>query len=126
MIEVPSTSELSDFNLKQFTLPPLEKYVDKRGFLYIVYDSVFPENIKIGRTGDLFKRLTQYNADKPYPTAKMLYVSKMFENVNDMERRVLTYMYDNTSPTTLSKEWFELKHKQMIIDIIEKAENEHT
>ena len=33
-------------------------------------------------------------------------------------------MYDNTSPTTLSREWFPIENKQMIIDIIRKAEKE--
>ena len=46
----------------------------------------------------------------------------MFEDVNEIERRILTYMYDHTPPTTLSKEWFEIQHKEKIIAIVEKAE----
>lgn len=122
MVQVPDTEEMSSFNLKDFQLPQLEKYVDRRGFMYILYDSKFPDHIKVGRTGDLHKRLIQYNSDKPYPTCKMLFISNMFEDVNETERRILNYMYDNTAPTTLSKEWFEIKHKEKLIKIIEKAE----
>lgn len=126
MIKVPEPEELAEFDLRSYKIPPLEKYIDRRGHLYILYDSAYPEYIKVGRTQDLHKRLVQYNADKPYPTAKMLYVSKMFENVNEMERRILSYMYDNTPPTTLTKEWFFSEHKEKIIKIIEKAENKNS
>lgn len=122
MIKVPNTDELTDFNLAEYSVPPLEKYVDRRGYMYILFDSKFPDHIKVGRTSDCKKRLIGYNSDKPFPTAKMLYISNMFENVNEIERRILSYMYDNTPPTTLSKEWFEIQHKDRIIKIIEKAE----
>jgi hypothetical protein len=124
MIKVPSTEELSDFNIHDFATPPLEKYIDRRGYIYILYDSIFPEYIKVGRTSNCHKRLTGYNSDKPYPTAKFLYISKMFEDSHETERRILAYMYDNTAPTTLTKEWFEIKHKDDIIAIVEKAEKE--
>lgn len=122
MIKVPENSELSDFNIKNFEIPPLEKYVDRRGYIYILYNEVFPNYIKVGRTGNLHKRLVQYNSDAPFPTAKMLYISEMFEDVHEIERRILQYMYSHTQPTTLSKEWFEIQHKDTIIDIVEKAE----
>ena len=119
MIKVPLTEELSDFNLRDYVVP---SYVDRRGYMYILFDRVFPDFIKVGRTSDVRKRLMGYNSDKPFPTARMLYISKLFEDVNDTERKILEYMYDNTAPSTLSREWFEIEHKQMIIDIIEKAE----
>jgi len=122
MFKVPNTEELTEFNISQFSVPPLEKYVDRRGFMYILFDETFPDYIKVGRTADCKKRLIGYNSDKPFPTAKMLYISSLFENVNEIERRVLAYMYDNTPPTTLSKEWFEIEHKEKILNIIEKAE----
>lgn len=123
MFKVPDLSELTEFDVREFKTPPLDKYVDRRGYIYILYDSIFPHYIKVGRTSDCHKRLIGYNSDKPYPTAKYLFLSRMFENVNEVERRVLAYMYDNTPPTTLSKEWFEIKHKDVLISIIEKAEN---
>lgn len=122
MIKVPLSEELSDFNLADYSVPPLDKYVDRRGFMYILKDEVFPGFIKVGRTSDCRKRLIGYNSDKPRPTAKMCYVSDMFEDVNDIERKILQYMYDTTSPTTLSREWFLEEHEDKIIAIIEKAE----
>lgn len=125
MIKVPAPEELSDFNISEYVTPPLEKYRDRRGFMYILYDGIFPDFIKVGRTSNCKERLQGYNSDKPFPTAKMLFISKLFEDVHEIERRVLAYMYDNTPPTTLSKEWFEHKHKEKIIKIIEKAEKEN-
>lgn len=123
MIKVPDTEELTEFNLGDYVTPPLEKYTDRRGFMYVLYDEKFPEYIKVGRTADCKRRLIGYNSDKPHPTAKMLFISDMFEDVNEVERRILAYMYDHTPPTTLSKEWFEIEHKDKIIKIIEKAES---
>lgn len=122
MIAVPSPEELTDFNISDYTTPPLEKYTDRRGFMYILFDTNFPDFIKVGRTSDCKRRLIGYNSDKPFPTAKMLFISDLFNDVNEVERRVLAYMYDNTPPTTLSKEWFEVQHKEKLISIIEKAE----
>lgn len=122
MIKVPDPDELDDFDLREYKVPPLEKYVDKRGYIYIVYDEIFKDYIKIGRTSDCAKRLIGYNSDRPYPTCKMLYISDLFEDVNTVERKILSYMYSNTQPTTLSKEWFEIKHKEKLIKIIQKAE----
>jgi len=122
MKQVPNAEELSNFDLREFKIPILEKYTDNRGYMYILYDKIFPDYIKVGRTSDLYKRQCQYNADKPFKTAKMIYISVMFEDAKDIERRILSYMYDNTPPTTLSKEWFEIQHKEKILFIIEKAE----
>jgi hypothetical protein len=125
MIKVPETEKLTEFDLENFTRPLVEKYIDKRGYLYILYDSKFPEFIKVGRTSNCKTRLIGYNSDKPFPTAKMLYISKLFENANEMERRILAFMYDCTSPTTLSREWFMIEHKKQLIEIIEKAEKDN-
>jgi len=122
MFKIPNSEELDNFDLRSCSLSPLQKYTDRRGFMYILKDETFPEYIKIGRTSDLYKRLGQYNADKPFRTARMLYVSSIFANVNEVERRILSYMYDNTAPTTLSKEWFMIEHLQKLIDIVTKAE----
>jgi len=122
MIEVPNPEELSNFDLREFKVPPVEKYIERRGYMYILYDSKFPEYIKIGRTSDCHKRLLGYNSDKPYPTARFLFISNLFDDVIDIERKILTYLYSCTEPTTLSKEWFEIEHKNKMIDIIKKAE----
>jgi len=125
MIKVPETKDLTEFNLENFIRPIVEKYVDKRGYIYILFNSKFPEFIKVGRTSNCKNRLIGYNSDSPYPTARMLYISKLFEDANEIERRVLAFMYDCTSPTTLTREWFIIKHKKLLIEIIEKAEKDN-
>jgi len=122
MIKVPDSSELAEFDLADYTVPTLDKYIDRRGYIYILFDYIYPEYIKVGRTANCKKRLFGYNSDKPYPTARMLYVSEMFEDVHEIEKKILNYMYDNTSPTTLTKEWFNREYKDKIIDIVTKAE----
>lgn len=52
MIKVPHPDSLEYFNLDEFSVPPLEKFVDRRGFLYILFDEAFPDFIKVGRTSD--------------------------------------------------------------------------
>jgi hypothetical protein len=125
MIEVPNTESLTEFNISDFVAPPLEKYTDRRGYIYIIVDSKFPEYIKVGRTSDCKRRLTAYNSDKPFPTCRMLFISKLFEDCHEIERRILAYMYDNTRPTTLTKEWFGIEHKDQLTLIIAKAEEQN-
>lgn len=123
MYKVPDPEELSDFDIREFVVPPLEKYIDRRGYIYILYDRMFPTFIKVSRTNDVYKRLLQYNSDKPFPTAKMLYVSKMFENANEAEKKILDYMYSKTTPSTLTREWFHIKYLDILKEIIERVEN---
>lgn len=123
LIPVPLSDELSDFDLRDYCVPVFK---ETRGFMYILYDDAFPQYIKVGRTYDCRKRLQGYNSDKPFPTARMLFISRLFVDVNEVERRILKYMYDNTSPTTLSREWFKIEHKEKIKNIIERAEKELT
>lgn len=96
MFKVPDPKELTDFDIRNYEVPPLDRYVDRRGFMYILYDEMFPEYIKVGRTSNVFRRLVGYNSDKPFPTAKMLYISKIFENSKETERKILDYMYSVT------------------------------
>lgn len=119
MIQVPHPEELKDFKLDEFEVP---KYTERRGYLYILEDDVFPDFIKVGRSTSVQKRLYMYNSDKPYNTARMVLVSKLFENQNEAERKVLEYLYSVTPPTTLSREWFPKEYKSLIQETIEKLE----
>lgn len=109
-------------DLKDFTVPP--RAPDKRGYIYIVLDSVFPDEFKMGVTINVHKRLQQYNSDKPRKTAKVHYVSAMFADAELVETKILEAMYDRTPPTTMSKEWFEMKFLDEAIFLIEEAEKE--
>lgn len=119
MIQIPHPEELEHVDLNEYSL---EKDVDRRGFMYILYDEIFPDYIKVGRTSDVQKRLLGYNSDKPYRTARMLYVSSLFTDQNQTEKAVLDYLYSVTQPTTLSREWFMYEHINTIKETIEKLE----
>lgn len=122
MLKLQDEKTFSSSDLKDFTVPP--KAPDKRGFVYIVLDSVFPDEFKIGITINVHKRLQQYNSDKPRKTAKVHYVSVMFDDADMVETKILEAMYDRTPPTTMSKEWFEMKYLDEAIFLIETAEKE--
>jgi len=113
---------LSDIDLDSCTVIPLPKYVDQRGFIYLVRSSAFPGFIKIGRTSDMNKRLTAYNSDTPYNAASLVLISECFMNVIEVERRILHYLYQNTTPTTYRKEWFDIGVMDMMVKCIKEAE----
>lgn len=117
-----STDLFNPIDINQFTIKTLPPKKDTRGFLYIVVNSVFPKHIKIGYTVNVSKRLTGYNSDQPYPTTRMLLVTKEFSDAILVEKKVLEYLYKTIQPTTLKKEWFEIKHKDVLIYILEEAE----
>lgn len=104
---------LSDFN-------PVQK--DDRGYIYVVYDSAFPNFIKIGKTNNLQKRLTAYNSDKPYYSSKYVCISEPFKKCSEVERNILSKLYEECSPSTNKLEWFDIETKERIIYWIQRAE----
>ena len=114
----------SRIDLELFAIEPLPKEEDKRGYIYVIQDSAFKGYLKIGRTQNIKKRLTQYNADKPYSSSYLVCISREFTDVHSVEKKILSYLYDHTSPTTLSREWFENQWLDTCIDLIEQAEKE--
>jgi len=105
-----------------YAVEPLPKEVDTRGYIYLVKDKVFPDFIKIGRTGNMHKRLAAYATDKPYPTTYLVCISGMFKDAVEVEARILAEMYKQAQPTTFRKEWFKLEHEQLCLDLIDAAE----
>ena len=120
MLKLQDEKVFSNSDLKDFAVPP--RAADKRGFIYIVLDSVFPDEFKMGVTINVHKRLQQYNSDKPRKTAKVHYVSKMFIDAEAVETKILEAMYDRTPPTTMSREWFPIKYLDEAIFLVEEAE----
>lgn len=120
MIENKLDKDYAPLDLKEFVIP---KYVEKRGYIYILIDSAYPEHMKVGRTADVSKRLEAYNAHKPYPTAEMTWISKEFIDVIKVEEILLKYLYQEISPTTFRKEWFEIKHMHNIFSLVQEMES---
>lgn len=105
---------------------------DKRlpeGFMYILFDSSFPELIKIGCTTDEQVRLYYYNKDKPTDTCSYVYMSKLFPNVFETEKIILNNIQIYAQPVKGKKEWFPVMHRNKLIEEIKIAEaniNNHT
>ena len=108
-----------DFDMGEYTV---EKYIERRGWIYIVTDSAFPDHVKIGRTSDMTKRMTNYNEGKPFPSTRVHCMSDKFDNVIQVEKKILEYLYKIIEPTTFRKEWFEIKHLNLLVEVIEEAE----
>jgi len=123
MIEILYRDDaLNDVRLDSFELEPFEKVIDRRGYLYIVEDSAFPEFIKVGRTSDLKRRLQDYNGHKPFNSSRYVIVSKAFVDVIAAEAMVLEKLCEVIPPTTFKKEWFAIEHRDTLEKWIEIAE----
>ena len=117
--------EFSKININDLTLEALPKVVDTRGYMYIIKDKAFPDWVKVGRTVDPKKRLQAYNSDKPFPTSSYTNISKCFVDVIEAERVILEKMYTLASPSTASREWFEIEHLSTIQKLIVLAEDNY-
>lgn len=122
MIYIDQNQTFSDIDLDDYEVPPAPKFVETRGYIYIIQDSVFPGFFKLGRTQSLKKRLMQYNNDKPFPTASYINFSPMFLDAITVEEKILERMYLETPPTTFSREWFTLEHLERAQELIQQAE----
>lgn len=120
MIKNELDKEFNPLDLKEFVIP---KYVEKRGFLYVLVDNAFPKHFKVGRTADVAKRLEAYNAHKPYLTAEMYWLSKEFIDVIKVEEILLKYLYSEIRPTTFRKEWFEIVNLGMVLKLVQEIED---
>ncbi len=116
--------ETSVMNRELHVLPPIIKYVERRGFLYIVLDTAYPEWCKIGKTVNLASRLTGYNKDRPIATAFFSVVSLPFKDATSVESIILEQMYKTINSSSKSKEWFDIKHYTTLVDWIRRAERE--
>ena len=94
------------------------------GFIYLVFDSAFPEYIKIGYTANQKYRLYRYNKSRPLNTCSYVYVSKLLVNILHVEKyllhRINTYAYS----TPERKEWFSIKYKEKFIEEIKLVETD--
>ncbi len=52
-------------------------------------------------------------------------MSMCFEDVVEVERVVLEKMYSIASPSTASREWFEIKHLSTLQELIMLAEDKY-
>lgn len=122
-MEIIKEETFNKLDLDDYEIPPPPKYVETRGFMYVIKDSAFPDFVKIGRTQNVKKRLMQYNADKPYPTSELVCISREFEDVITVEKKILGNLYKKTPPSTFSREWFPIEFIGDCLHLIEEAED---
>jgi hypothetical protein len=94
------------------------------GFLYVLFDSVFPLHIKIGYTTDEKDRLFRYNQCKPFSTCSYVYVSRLLTNILKLEEKILKRIYSYARAMPDRKEWFPIEHKEKFIAEIKLIEDD--
>ena len=114
------SADLSKYVIEPLPVEP--KPVDKRGYIYLVRCSGFLDYVKIGKTRDMVKRLAAYHQDRPVKSVSPIYISYQFKNANLIEKRILDFMYMKYGTAGNSSEWFDLKYKDMLIELIKEAE----
>jgi len=94
------------------------------GFIYLVFDSVFPEYIKIGYTTNKKNRLHGYNSARPLDTCSYVYVSILLANILKVEESILHRINTYAYSTPNRKEWFSVKYREKFIEEIKFAEDD--
>jgi len=92
------------------------------GCLYLVFDSAFPEYIKIGYTTDTQKRLQKYNGNRPLDTCSYVYVSRILADILKVEESILKRINTYAHSTPNRREWFSVDYKAKFIEEIKLAE----
>lgn len=96
------------------------KYDSDHGYLYAIYSKDFPQFIKIGRTSDPCKRYYEYNNYNPNCSYKYLYITKMFQYPDLIEKDFLFSLARKQIFPKYQKEWFDISHKDIIVHILEQ------
>ena len=116
-------NELSEQLLSDYpSYPSVVKQSINHGYIYLLLDRSYPEYIKIGMTRDLNRRYKEYNQHKPYNTAEYVAVSEVFADAVSVEKKILEILVKEFQPIGTRLEWFEVKHRERIEEIIKQAE----
>lgn len=106
------------------SLNPKKAYVNSSGYMYLVFDSVYPEYIKIGYTTNLGKRISRYNGNRPLDTCSYVYQSKLLVNILSVEADILQRINTYAHSTPNRNEWFSVNYKEKLIEEIKLAEDD--
>jgi len=116
-------NELSEQLLGDYpSYPSYEKVEVKRGYIYLLKDTSYPQYIKLGMTRDLQRRHREYNQHKPYNTAEYCAVSEVFDNVVHVEKKILEVIVKKIPPIGGRQEWFEIQHEEYLMELLQEAE----
>lgn len=82
------------------------------GRLYACVNPAWPGIVKIGSSGDLSKRLSDYQTSSPYRDYRMVAFSCVYQDV----KRAEFALHDELAPRKVedSREWFMLSESQVV------------
>lgn len=118
-----SFEELDLFDIKNTVSYEVPKYVEKRGYIYLVKNINYPELFKLGKTTNMATRLTSYNSGQPRAVTKLLCISELLSDVGYVEKRLLDWLKQEVEPIQYRKEWFDVKYMATIKEFIIEAES---
>ena len=119
MIELKSKELQLTFEPERYTVP-----TDTRGYIYIVIDKDEPDFIKVGRTNNIVKRLSAYNGDRPSPKVSLLAISEMFNDVKEVEKKILNYLKKDKGTCIGKLEWFNKEVYDELLNLIDYFEQQ--
>ena len=85
------------------------------GYIYCVYSPSFPEYIKIGRTGDIARRFSNYLNSTPEADFVLLAVSRPVKDTFKHDSALKSYLGNPKA----KREWYDISLKDKAIDYIE-------
>jgi len=112
-------SDLEDFKITEYNIP---KYIETRGFIYIMVNKHYPELFKVGRTIGIKNRFNSYNANQPEPDTELLLVSDLFNDCHYIEKKILDALKDLSGESDYNAEWFNKQYLKICITFITEAE----
>ena len=96
----------------------MPKKRSKKGFIYIISNSAFPNYYKIGITTNIKSRLRTYQTSSPYRNYKIEYYVE-HEDCYNAEQLIHSDM--ERFATRWRKEWFECSNLQIIKDHLDMS-----
>jgi hypothetical protein len=96
-----------------------------RGYLYAIFSPTFPNHIKLGKSIEPSKRFLEYNNYNVNADWEFKYISqKVFEDYTEAETELIKRLADMEHYPIYNKEWYDSKHTQLIIRLIQELENQ--
>lgn len=94
------------------------------GYIYTIYSPTFSNFIKIGRSVDVAKRFQQYLDYNPHCDWEFIHISKIFDDCIEVESKLIQKLFQKQVFVKYNKEWYDVKDKNIIIDMIQELEEE--
>ena len=108
--------------LNLITEDNLVKYIECRGFIYLLINLAYPEYIKIGRTFSLKNRMRQYSKHLPKTDIFLVAYTEAFVDVKTVEDRIVEKLDHKYTSIRWKKEWYPIEAKDDCLQLMQSAE----